>query len=580
MRVRIDAPADLDSFELAQALVGPNLLLKAEYGARTFRRWLAMDELHKLVAKAYDSQIAKLLSAIREYVDKHVLHRTGPHMFTPTSIDDIQQLISDYHAAFVAGAIHPSALPAGAVQQLMDKGILPPDLAFTHHPGPGEKPPEAMHFIDAAFSYGRSLIPVRSVVRGPDPMTTTLDAVQKRPEIPLSLEEQHAMDWARHNAAIHVKGLGDRIGHDFGTLASEIDKDQKARYQELIRDKLEANIAKRESWRKLASDLGHASSDWSRDLQRIAATEKQRAMQEGIAAGLKEREGKDPKDIFVAKQPNNDACDDCVRLHLTAGSGSPPRIFRLSELKSNGSNVGRKRAAWKAGVGPVHPWCSCELIHVPEGWKFDSDGNLMPEFMKRSGYLDSDLRKAHDMAYTASVPDVGVAIRVADPRLRAAVEQIIARTPSVIFNKQIGVTLITTDMPRVQNPLDDHDLAYWTGNEIRLMHNIPPERVERVLPHEIGHSLNVYLMRKLGGTDPVRAWHDDLWRVSEQEGFVSDYAKKLPIENAAEISMLYIYNRKRLMLVFPRQFAFVHKFYAPIFRKARRAADPRPEQSP
>jgi hypothetical protein len=81
-------------------------------------------------------------------------------------------------------------------------------------------------------------------------------------------------------------------------------------------------------------------------------------------------------------------------------------------------------------------------------------------------------------------------------------------------------------------------------------------------------------MRTLGGTEAVRGWHDKLWAVSEEEGFVSDYAKKLPIENAAEVSMLYIYNRKRLMAVFPRQFSFVHRAYAPVFRKARRANRP------
>ena len=51
-----------------------------------------------------------------------------------------------------------------------------------------------------------------------------------------------------------------------------------------------------------------------------------------------------------------------------------------------------------------------------------------------------------------------------------------------------------------------------------------------------------------------------------EEGFVSDYAKREPIENAAEVTMFYLYHRKRLMIRAPRQFAFVHHAYRDMFR--------------
>ena len=201
---------------------------------------------------------------------------------------------------------------------------------------------------------------------------------------------------------------------------------------------------------------------------------------------------------------------------------------------------------------------------------------MIPEGMKRSGYLNYDLRKAQSpfatMTHGESVPDKGVAIRIADPEQRAIVESVIAETDPIIFDKRVGVTLITNDHPRVQNPMDDHDLAYWTGNEVRLHVHISLDRLAHCLRHELGHSLNVYLVNKLGSVRAVRAWHQRLFKISKTEGWVSPYAKTLPIENAAELTRLYLYERRRLMTSFPRAFAMLHRSYKPIW------TEPLPEQ--
>jgi predicted deacylase len=46
---------------------------------------------------------------------------------------------------------------------------------------------------------------------------------------------------------------------------------------------------------------------------------------------------------------------------------------------------------------------------------------------------------------------------------------------------------------------------------------------------------------------------------------VSKYASTLPIENAAEVSKLYLFERERLALKHPKQFRFVHRFYRDLF---------------
>lgn len=76
--------------------------------------------------------------------------------------------------------------------------------------------------------------------------------------------------------------------------------------------------------------------------------------------GAADKVGQDP---LVYKQivDDNVTSPECRRLHTTNGSGANPRIYKLSELISNGSNAGKPRSAWKAVIGGTHPNCRCQL---------------------------------------------------------------------------------------------------------------------------------------------------------------------------------------------------------------------------
>lgn len=578
--IRIEAPEGTDLLDIAQAVVGPHVLLKAEplkYSERTFRHYLAMEQSAKAFERAYAKHLDKILREVRSYAEKRIVlgalgkadgKKPYQSIASPQHVSDIRQLITDYHLAFIATQIGPGYIAPGDVQRLIDAGILPQDLAYTYQPGPGDLPSAAAEVIAQAYNYG--------IAMGRDPMmrrqanTMTLNVFTEQGTPRLSEQERSAREWASSNAANTIVGLGNQVADDFTTTAIEADAELRRAYQADIREELDMNLSRREAWRRLASELGHRTGDWARNFKRISATEKQAAMQEGIVAGLIEREG-DPKHTMVAKQPAPDACPDCVRLHLTAGQGSPPRTFRLSELQANGTNVGRKRNAWMAVVGPVHPWCSCELIHVPAGWGFNDDGDLVPEAMRRGDLLAADLHKSDNiLTYGRIVPDRGCAVRLSDPVKKIIAEQVIAATPPEIFDRRIGVTLICEDEPRVGNALDEHDLAYWTGNEIRVSGKVRADKLAHVLRHELGHSLNVWLMHKWGGVDKVRAWHNRLYRVSKVEGFVTPYAKTHPIENAAELTRLYLYDRKLIVGQFPKAFAMLDAAYRDIWRPRER----------
>lgn len=625
-RVRLVAPASLSDDDLADAATEFAELLKSRKRKQpkgldnVFARDPAMLEMSKRFAAAYERTIDKIYKEIVKFIGtkivpglklkKSVAYAThgfaadvdfpsdelvafasddtgSPFdrskfeslqkmaLLTPQQLETIQQIISDYHQAFAVGTLGPDVIAADDLQRLIDTGILPQDLMHVFQPAPGESAPEAMNVLDHAYQYG-ALKGDRTMRARAQKMD--YDAFQEHLEKTrdqLSAVERQAMGFARYSAGQHIVGMGDRHAFEVGVAIRDEDAEQRQRYMGTVRRELEDNIDKRQSWRKLASELGHRTQDWSRDLQRVAATEKQAAMQEGAARAM--ARNRDPDDIRVFKRPDPDACKDCIRLHLTAGPGSPPRIFKMSELTANGTNVGKKRADWQATVYPVHPWCACELGELPEGWGFDEEGTMLPlSQLERSDTRLPDsfeqLRKgdpnAGHMTHRDAVPTDALIVRVADPVKRQVIEAIVAQAPPEIFHRDVGVTLITTDIPRAQNPLDEHDFAYWTANEIRISQTLPIERLPRVLRHELGHSLNVHLLRKFGSVAKVYAWHRELWDLSQEEGFVSEYAEKEPIENAAEVTRLYIFDRPRLIAFFPQQYAFVHRDYADIFARS------------
>jgi hypothetical protein len=623
--VRITAPAGMDQLAVVDTVSEAGALVKAKRDRaikgldRTFRREKPMAQLSKRTVAAYDKIIDKMFKELMKFIGTKIVPGVklskgeddegmygfvadidwpdaemvafasgedpsespfSPRRFlaekklsllTPGQFETVKQIVRDYHSAFAVGMFGPDAIPAEEVQRLIDAGILPQDLALIFQPAPGELPPPAERVTDLAYQYGAMLAKpaqkdaARKMTA--DQFVTHLE--RTRPQ--LNAVERQAMAFARFNAGEHIRGMGDRFALEVGTLIRNADAEQRRRYLGTVQRELERNIDRRGTWRELASEIGHATKDWSRDMQRVAATEKQSAMQEGTAREM--AKGRDPAQIRVAKIPAPDACSDCIRLHLTAGQGSAPRIFKLSELQSNGTNVGRKRANWKAGVGPVHPWCGCELQEVPPGFAFDAEGTMLPESMIQKGdridrtfaLLKSEEAQKPHMTHRDAVPEDMLVIRIGDPVIRQVVEAVVAEAPPEIFHRNVGVTLITTDTPRAQNPLEEHDFAYWSANEIRLHQTLPVERIPRVLRHELGHSLNVYLIRTLGSVEAVRAWHDELWDISAEEGYVSSYAMKLPIENAAEATRFYLFERPKLMLNFPSTFSFLHRHYREIF---------------
>jgi len=277
-------------------------------------------------------------------------------LLSPEQLQEIRQIIEDHHDAFIVNALGEEGVSKEVLQHLKDKGLV--DVS--------------VESIQDAYLYGQLVGQLQSLQVSNMSYDQFRSHIAKNP-VPLSDNEKHAVQMAIFNAGQYCQGLGNTVSLDTGAIIIEGDAKLRAELESEIRTTTAENIARRETVKQLKTDLGWASKDWERDWDRIARTEKQTAMQTGVADSYRKEYG---SGVRVAKIPMPDACPHCNRLHI--GPDGQPRIFTLSTLENNGTNVGRKAADWRAVIGTVHPNCQCQMIRVPEGWGFSEEGEVVP----------------------------------------------------------------------------------------------------------------------------------------------------------------------------------------------------------
>ncbi len=140
------------------------------------------------------------------------------------------------------------------------------------------------------------------------------------------------------------------------------------KHSNIVTEAAEDAIRHNKSISTAISDIGHKTKQWDKDLGRIVDYVMHTAFDEGRAAEITRKEG---SGAMVYKDVYQGACAHCQRLLLTGAVGSAPKLFKLSELTANGTNVGKKVKDWKATLGPVHPWCRCTLMNTPFGFTED-----------------------------------------------------------------------------------------------------------------------------------------------------------------------------------------------------------------
>lgn len=73
-------------------------------------------------------------------------------------------------------------------------------------------------------------------------------------------------------------------------------------------------------------------------------------------------------------------CRHCIRLYLTGGTGSEPKLFTIKELMGNGTNIGRKVNDWRPTIiTSTHPFCRCLARRYMKGDIWDKETRMFKQ---------------------------------------------------------------------------------------------------------------------------------------------------------------------------------------------------------
>lgn len=273
-------------------------------------------------------------------------------MFTTSEIQQAIDIIHQQYSMMILTTLGNESLPDEDRLFLQGMGVNT-DLVALQYP-----------YYLQSFLLGR----LAALLREPQMMQITRQDfntyVKKKQFIPLSERERTEYGISREMTYNHLKGLADRVVGESRNRLLEENKKQ------IIQQTISDAVRDRKSIQSVISDLGHRTGDWGRDWKRIVVTEMQNIYNQGKAATLADKYGDEQ---LVWKQVLPMACRHCIRLYTTAGIGSEPRIFKLSVLNANGTNIGRAVADWLPVIGSTHPHCRCDLREVHKGQKWDAE---------------------------------------------------------------------------------------------------------------------------------------------------------------------------------------------------------------
>lgn len=267
-------------------------------------------------------------------------------LFTEDQINEIIRLVDFTHTMFIAGNISTKVLSESDKKILSDFGIDISKLEKDFTP------------YEQLYHFGR----LASILGPLNSQKVTFSDLKKYLQrgqfIPLSSSERDTLTYLEKKSYSYIKGLGEGIKSFMVNSVGDENLAKREYYEKVIGDSLKRAVVERDSVKSIVSEIGSKTGDWERDLGRIAETELQNAYEYGKGAHFNEEYGN--KRVYY-KQVYPGACQYCIKLYLTNGIGSEPRLFTYQELLDNGTNIGKKAKDWKATLGTVHPFCRCDL---------------------------------------------------------------------------------------------------------------------------------------------------------------------------------------------------------------------------
>lgn len=279
-------------------------------------------------------------------------------MLTSNQIAELLELLEYQHVLFGARYVGVDILSDDDLQLLSKYGVDPVTLS-------------SISSVEEAYRFGM----LSEVLSNERVKRMTYDELKKfiseGKYLPYTSQEKATLKHLKQSTYSHIKGLGNKISQDARTVIIEADQRRRVKYEKVLKKELSRAALNRQTITETVLNIGHRTGDWSRDFGRIVETELHNAFEQGRAATIRRKTGTGETKVYKDVYPG--ACRHCIRLFLTGGIGSKPRIFTLNELEENGTNYGLKPIDWKPVLGPVHPWCRCTVNQVPEGYEWNEE---------------------------------------------------------------------------------------------------------------------------------------------------------------------------------------------------------------
>lgn len=278
-------------------------------------------------------------------------------MFTPKQISELLEILERQNLIFISSKLGLNYLTEDEISRLQKWGINPYHLYK-----------DSLDIAKMSFHFGL----ISDALGRKESKNITLDDLkeyfEKGEHIPLTKVERNTIDSIKRQYLGDIRANNSKIFQDLNNIIAKGEKNNRAAYEKVIRDEVERGLLMKKTSSEIARELAYKTGDWNRNFRRIVSYISHQAWDEGRAASIEDKYG---EDALVAKNVYMGACKYCISAYLTEGIGSEPIIFKLSTLKANGSNIGRKTVDYKPVIGNHHPECRCTLFKVDQRFAWD-----------------------------------------------------------------------------------------------------------------------------------------------------------------------------------------------------------------
>lgn len=280
-------------------------------------------------------------------------------IFTDLEIQRLLEIV-DYHASFIAGNTLGKEVLTEYDKYILNKHGINPEKILAG------KDTSYYHM----YLFGRLAMELGEKQAGDVKFEDFKKYIERGQYVPLTKNEVRQYDLARRRTYTHIKGLGERMKGDVNNIINDKSREQ---YEKIISQEIERGVVDRKTMSSIVLEIGNRTENWNKDWGRIVETEYNNIFQQGRSEQILEESG---ADTLVFKETYQSACKHCIRLHLTNGIGSEPRVYKMSEVIANGSNFGKKPENWSITIDSVHPFCRCNLRKVPKGYKWNEESKM------------------------------------------------------------------------------------------------------------------------------------------------------------------------------------------------------------